>query len=75
MTKRRAYETLSVAAARFPADETILYDLACVCRTLKRPAEARTWLAKAIQVGGSKTRLRALDAPRLEPFWKDIRNL
>ena len=29
--EQEAYETLSAAAARFPGDEIILYDLACVC--------------------------------------------
>jgi hypothetical protein len=35
-----AYETLSAAAALFPGDEIIPYDLACVCCALKRVDEA-----------------------------------
>ena len=30
------------AVERFPSDEMVLYDLACVCCLLGRPAEART---------------------------------
>jgi hypothetical protein len=41
---QEAYETLSAAAALFPGDEIILYDLACVCCALKRFGEGRSWL-------------------------------
>jgi hypothetical protein len=33
---QEAYDTLADAVTRFPADEIILYDLACVCCALKR---------------------------------------
>ena len=67
---QEAYEALSEAATRFPPDEIILYDLACVGCKLKRFDEALEWLAKAIEVGGKDVRLRALDDPDLEPIWK-----
>ena len=67
---QEAYETLSEAATRFPSDEIILYDLACVCCALKRFDEARGWLAKAIKAGGNAIKLRALDDPDLEPLRK-----
>jgi tetratricopeptide (TPR) repeat protein len=70
-----AYETLSAAAARFPGDKIIPYDLACVCCSLKRVDEARVWLVKAIEVGGNQINLRVLDDPDLEPLWKDIGNV
>jgi predicted Zn-dependent protease len=63
--RQEAYEMLSAAAALFPGDEIIPYDLACVCCALKRPDEAKTWLAKAIDVGGKDVKLRALDDPDL----------
>jgi tetratricopeptide (TPR) repeat protein len=68
---QQAYETLAEGVARFPADKIILYDLACVCCALKRIDEARTWLGKAIDVGGKDVKLRALDDPDLEPLWKN----
>ena len=68
-----AYETLSAAAARFPSDEIIPYDLACVCCALKRLEEARIWLGKAIEAGGREMKLRALDDPDLTPLWQGLR--
>jgi tetratricopeptide (TPR) repeat protein len=70
---QEAYETLSAAAALFPGDEIIAYDLACVCCAMKRPDEAKTWLAKAIEAGGTQIRQRALDDPDLRSVctgWK-----
>jgi predicted Zn-dependent protease len=37
---QEAYETLRASAARFPGDEIIPYDLACVCCALKRVTHA-----------------------------------
>ena len=70
--QKEAYETLSAAAALFPGDEIIPYDLACLCCALKRPDEAKTWLGKAIETGGSAIKLKALDDQDLEPIWKGI---
>jgi tetratricopeptide (TPR) repeat protein len=70
--QEEAYETLSTAAARFPSDEIILYDLACVCCSLKQFDEARRWLGKAMETGGNEIKLRALDDPDLEQLWKNI---
>jgi tetratricopeptide (TPR) repeat protein len=67
-----AYETLSAAAALFPGDEIIPYDLACVCCALKRVDEARSWLGKAIEAGGNEIKLKALDDSDLEPLWREI---
>lgn len=69
---QEAYETLSKAASRFPADEIILYDLACVCCALKRLDEARIWLVKAIDAGGKAVKRRALDDPDLKPICKTL---
>jgi tetratricopeptide (TPR) repeat protein len=69
---QEAYETLSTAAERFPADEIILYDLACVCCALKRVDEARTWMGKAIEAGGDEIRRRALDDSDLESLWNGL---
>ena len=68
-----AHETLSEAATRFPSDEIILYDLACVCCALKRLDEAQTWLGRSLELGGEEIKRRALDDPDLEPIWKQIK--
>jgi tetratricopeptide (TPR) repeat protein len=73
--QQEAYETLSAAAALFPGDEIILYDLACVCCALKRVDEARSWLGKAIEAGGNAVKLKALDDPDLGALWKETVNL
>ena len=73
--QQEAYETLSAAAALFPRDEIILYDLACVCCALKRVDEARSWLGKAIEAGGNAIRLKALDDSDLEPLWREIKKV
>ncbi len=70
--REQAYRTLTDAAKRFPQDEIILYDLACVCCLLGRIAEARDWLARAIEAGGDAIKLRALDDPDLEPLWQHL---
>jgi Flp pilus assembly protein TadD len=70
--QKEAYETLSAAAALFPKDEIILYDLACICCALKRVDEARSWLGKAIGAGGNEIKLKALDDSDLEPLWREI---
>ena len=72
---QEAYETLSTAAGRFPADGIILYDLACICCALGRLNEARAWLGKAIEAGGKEIKLLALDDPDLEPLRQRIGEL
>lgn len=67
-----AHETLSTAVSRFPADEIVHYDLACICCALKRLDEARSWLSKAIELGGKDMKLRAVDDPDLELVWKSF---
>ena len=69
---REAYEVLREAARRFPRDEVILYDLACVCCSLKRPREALAWLDWAMNIGGYEIKLRALDDPDLQPLQAEI---
>jgi tetratricopeptide (TPR) repeat protein len=63
-----AFQTLLEAVNRFPSDEIVLYDLACLCCMLGRAEEARNWWTKAIEIGGEEIRLKALDDPDLEPI-------
>ena len=67
-----AHQTLSEAASRFPKDEIILYDLACICCALKRVDEARLWLGKAIEAGGREVKFWASHDSDLEPIWREI---
>lgn len=68
----RMEEALAVllqAVQRFPADEIVLYDLACLCCLLGQSRDARGWLEMAIAVGGDAIKKRALDDPDLESVW------
>jgi hypothetical protein len=67
-----AYELLLHASNRLPADEIIAYDLAYICCALKRTDEARSWLAKAVNLGGDEIKLRALDDPDLQSLWENL---
>ena len=70
-----AHQTLSLAAAKFPSDEIILYDLACVCCAMDRVDESKSWLGKAIDASGNPIKLWALDDPDLEALWVSLRQL
>lgn len=61
-----AFLVLLQAVERFPDDEMILYDLACICCCLERPEDARNWLSRAVDVGGDELMKRALTDPDLE---------
>jgi hypothetical protein len=69
---QEAHATLSTAAEKFPSEGIIFYDLACVCCGLERLDEARSWLDKAIKVGGDKIKLQALDDSDLKPIRHDL---
>ena len=63
---QEAYDTLKSAQQKFPEQEIICYDLACLCENLDRRDEARKWIQKAIDLGGEEIRLRAISDPDLE---------
>jgi tetratricopeptide (TPR) repeat protein len=65
-----AYDLLKEAVTRFPKDEIIHYDLACIACALKRLPEAREWLEIAIELGGNEMKVRALDDEDLGPLWR-----
>ena len=71
---QEACDILREAARRFPRNEVVLYDLACVCCVLKRPREASAWLDWAMNLGGYEIKLRALDDPELEPLLGELVN-
>jgi predicted Zn-dependent protease len=61
-----AHAVLFQGHQRFPRDEILAYDLACVCCTLGREDEAVEWIRKAIALAGDELRQRALQDPDLE---------
>jgi Flp pilus assembly protein TadD len=51
---QEARDMLRLAMEKFPSDEIIPYDLACVCCALGRLEEAHEWLRRAMDVGGKE---------------------
>jgi tetratricopeptide (TPR) repeat protein len=68
---REACQTLKDAAARFPSDEIILYDLACACCSMSRIEEAKGWLGRAIEAVRDGIKLNALEDSDLERLWRE----
>ncbi len=73
---RRTEEALLAlvpAAAQFPEESVIPYNLACYCCQLGKLDEARAWLAHAVRLRGrDDIRALALADPDLEPLWGEI---
>jgi predicted Zn-dependent protease len=61
-----AYAVLLQGHERFPQDEVLAYDLACVCCSLGREDEAAERINRAIALAGEEIRERAIDDPDLE---------
>ena len=57
------------ALYRFRDESLIWYNLACYACVLGDKARARKMLDKAIELGGDKVKLRALDDPDLLGVW------
>ena len=75
---REAFALLLPAAARFPQESTIPYNLACYRSQLGDLTGAREWFARALAFGkspGAKLhRLRAaLEDADLKPLWPEFR--
>jgi tetratricopeptide (TPR) repeat protein len=68
-----AADLLLPAAAKFPDDWRICYDLGCYACQLGNHEEAWDLLEDAFDLGDPKqVKLMALDDPDLEPFWAEI---
>ena len=66
---RQAFDLLLPAAARFPENPTISYNLACYCAQLGYLEEARRWFHLACEVGNARElALTAKDDPDLAPL-------
>jgi tetratricopeptide (TPR) repeat protein len=71
---QEARDQLALVAEKFPAVSTIPYNLACYACQLGNLAEARQWLAKAIEISGTKEiKPMALADADLQPMWDEIK--
>jgi Flp pilus assembly protein TadD len=72
----KARAALEPAAARFPGEPVISYNLSCYACQMQDLDEARAWLQRALKAGQKKEIKRmALADPDLEPLWQEIRRL
>lgn len=68
-----AWNLLQSAAARFPQDAVIHYNLACYSAQLGLLEESCGWLIKAFELEESvQLKLAALCDPDLQPLWEKI---
>lgn len=68
-----AYETLAAIAEEFAEEHPeVTYALAVYATLAGEFMEAEDWLARSLDVGGTKLKLKALDDPNLNEFWKRI---
>ena len=70
----QAWEALRPAVDRFPRQPIIPFNLACYSCQMHRLEEARSWLARAAQIGGQAgIQQMALAEPDLQALWEEIR--
>lgn len=73
---QKAWEALLPAFDKFPKEPIISYNLSCYACQMKDMEAARTWLKRALLIGGKeKIKRQALADPDLEPLWREIRGL
>jgi predicted Zn-dependent protease len=72
-SEQAAFDILQPAAARFPDEPTIPYNLACYVCQLGQLPEARNWLKRALAIGDKKQmKVMALSDADLKPLWEEI---
>ena len=72
----KAWDALLLASKKFPKEPVIAYNLACYACQMNRLPEARTWLKRALKLGGKEEiKAMALRDSDLEPLWEEIRSL
>jgi Flp pilus assembly protein TadD len=76
-TLEKAWEALFPAAALFPKEPIIVYNLACYAAQLGRPEEAWEWLHKAMEAAGDVDAIKkmALADKDLEPIHSRLEKL
>lgn len=73
---KQAWDALLPVYSRFPGEPTIPYNLSCYACQMQQFDEARTWLRRALKIGGKESvKEMALRDPDLEALWNEIREL
>jgi hypothetical protein len=73
---RKAWEALLPAFDKFPEEPIISFNLSCYACQMNDLDAARTWLKRALVIGGKeKIKRQALEDPDLKPLWEEIRSL
>ena len=68
-----AWDALLPALEKFPKEPTIPYNLACYACQMQQLDDARSWLKRALALGGKeRMKAMALEDPDLEPLWEEI---
>jgi tetratricopeptide (TPR) repeat protein len=72
----KAWDVLLPTSEKFPKEPVVAYNLACYACQMNRLPEARTWLKRALKLGGKEEiEAMALRDSDLEPLWEEIRSL
>lgn len=74
---QQAFDALHPAAALFPEEDTIAYNLSCYLTQLGRPDDGWEWFLRSVQISKEPDRVKkmALADPDLEPLHKRVREL
>jgi hypothetical protein len=71
-----AWGALLPAAAKFPEEPVIAFNLSCYACQLRELESARLWLQRAVKSGGKDAiKKMALADDDLEPLWPEIKEL
>lgn len=71
-----AWNALLPAAAKFPTEPIIAYNLSCYACQMNELDASRVWLQRALATGGKETiKKMALADDDLKPLWPEIENL
>jgi Flp pilus assembly protein TadD len=72
----QAREALLPAAEKFPKEPVIAYNLSCYACQLNDLDDSRTWLKRAVKIGGKEIiKKMALEDEDLKPLWEEIQVL
>lgn len=72
----KAWDLLRPAAAKFPKEFLIPYNLACYACQLGQLDEARQWFTRALQHGQTEViKTMALKDADLQPLWSEIKTM
>jgi len=70
---QKAWDALLPAAAKFPDEAIIPFNLACYACQMQQLDTALTWLKSAIKIAGkSPIKRMAMQDPDLQPLWTQI---